>query len=230
MELPLGFCAAILSMVYFPRVSALFTAGEERQGERLISRLAGWALVASVPMVVCLTGAAEAIVGLLFRNGELGPGGVVRIAGLAGIAFAALPAFILAQLAMSVFHARQSTGFPFVVTLVLATLHAGLSSFAAEQWGETGLMVVIVAIAWSQCLMLAGGLFWKHRIALWSGVSPGMTGLLVLLGIAGIAGCLAMGTQIANPYLQAGLGLLICLTCLGLNVAVVGRRLWQPMG
>ncbi len=32
-----------------------------------------------------------------------------------------------------------------------------------------------------------------------------------------------------GTYLQAGLGLLICLACLGLNVAVVGRRLWQPM-
>ena len=126
-ELPLGFFSAILTMVYFPRISALFTAGQSRQGERLISRLGGWTLVASVPMVVFLTSAAQAIVGLLFRHGDLGADGIERIAGLARIAFAALPALILSLLAMSVFHARQRTGFPFVVTIVLAMMHVALS-------------------------------------------------------------------------------------------------------
>jgi putative peptidoglycan lipid II flippase len=228
-ELPLGFCSAILTMVYFPRISAFFTAGQTRQAERLVSRLAGWVLVASVPMVVCMTGAAQAMIGLLFQHGELGADGVQRIAGLARIAFAALPALILTQLAMSVFHARQSTGFPFVVTIVLAMIHAAVSSLAAAHWGEAGLMIALVAVAWMQCLVLVGGLFWRHRIALWAGVSPGVTGLLVLPGIAGIAGCLALGTRIGNPYIQAVVGLLICLACLGLNVAVIGRRLWQPM-
>lgn len=228
-ELPMGFFSAVVMMVYFPRVSELYNGGRPRDAEVLVRRLAKWVLVGTLPLIVCLIGTARAVVSLLFQRGSIDADSVDRIATLAQLAFAALPALFLVQLLMAVFQARRKTSLPFAISIGVGVTHYVLSAFVAERWREPGLMIAVVAVSWLYCATLAAGLFYRHGVSLWAGLKPVATGLVVLLGIGGIATCLLADARVANPFLQAGIGLLISTVCLGLNVVVMGQQSWQEV-
>ncbi|MCH8042457.1 MAG: hypothetical protein IID44_01950 [Planctomycetes bacterium] len=170
-ELPRGLLAAALTMVLFPRISQLFSSRKAEQAGRLVGEVTRLVIVLSVPLAIGLCLGARPIVSLLFERGQIGPSEVERIAALARIAFAALPALVLVVLAMSVFHAQNNTRFPFVVSLAMTGLHVALSAALLAIWGEAGLMAAIVAVAWLHWLILAVGLRRSYGISM-LGTSP----------------------------------------------------------
>jgi putative peptidoglycan lipid II flippase len=165
-ELPRGLLAAALTMVLFPRISQLFAGRRAKQAKRLVGEVTRLIILLSVPLAIGLWAGARPIVSLLFERGQIGPGEVERIATLARIAFVALPALVLVLLAMSVYHAQNNTRFPFLVSLAMTIVHLALSAALLAAWGEVGLMVAIVAVAWLHWLMLAVGLRYSYGISI----------------------------------------------------------------
>ncbi|MCH8922783.1 MAG: oligosaccharide flippase family protein [Planctomycetes bacterium] len=165
-ELPRGLLTTVLTMVFFPRISQLFTSRRSQQAKKTVEKVTRLAILVTLPLAVGLIAGAHPIVSLLFERGQIGPAEVERIAALARIAFAALPALVLVLLAMSVFHAQSNTRFPFVVSLLMTVAHLAVSAALFFAWGEKGLMAALVVVTWLHWLVLAVSLRRRYGISM----------------------------------------------------------------
>lgn len=165
-EVPTGLCGAVLSMVVFPRLSWELSEGRWMEAQHLISRTTGLLLVLTIPVAVGFWAVGDAIVSLLFERGRLGADDVRLIADLSRIAMLSVPAVVVSTLAISAFHARRDTRFPFVLGLVMTGLQLIVSPWLSHAWGTRGLMVAVAVIGWVQCLCLGCGLAVRHRLSL----------------------------------------------------------------
>ena len=171
-EVPTGLCGAVLSMVVFPMLSRELSDKRGVDAQRLISRTTGLLMLLTVPATVGFLAAGRPIVSLLFERGRIGGNEVRLIADLSRIAMLSVPAVVVSTLAVSAFHARRDTRFPFVLGLLMTGLQLLVTPWFLSAWGTRGLMVTVVAIGWAQCLCLGCGLAIRHRIFLVSRWPP----------------------------------------------------------
>lgn len=147
-ELPLGLCGAILSMVLFPRFSRLMSDGNFAGARTLAARSFAGIVAVSLPAAVLLAGWGLPVVELLFGRNRLNSEDLARIAELVQLGALALPAILFAVLTTGLFHARRDTATPFRVSLLAAAAHAGLAWMASRTFGLHGVMVALAATSW----------------------------------------------------------------------------------
>lgn len=153
-EVPTGLCAAVLSLLVFPRLSKAVQAGRDEEAARLLTRTGQVALAVLVPSVLLASWLAGPIVAMVFQHGRLTPESARLVAQLSQITLLGVPAAVLTNLAMIGFHARRDTKTPFRWGLLVLALAVPLCWLASQEWGVRGVVVTIAALQ----LVNGGGL------------------------------------------------------------------------
>ncbi len=163
-ELPLGLLSAVLTMAVFPKVSRLVHEQADHSAMPFLSSTLSMVVLATVPIVVFILGAAGPVVALLFQRGNLGSTQVQEIAHLSRIAFLALPALVLTTYSTSIFHALRDTRIPFAISLVFGAALVIVCRLLGAQMN--GLMGAVTVIQWLNAVVLLVALRLGHGIRL----------------------------------------------------------------
>lgn len=229
-ELPKGVAIALLTMVVFPRISALFASGDEARGRGLLGRGARLVLLATLPLVCCFAGGGEPFVRLIFGHGRLDDEQLRQLTLLAQLGYVSLPAVGLVTLAMSVFYARQNTRIPLLASVAATAAHLGLSWLAMDRWGLPGLLAALAASSWLHCGALWLALLRRERLNWRELLPPGPTLLLAVLST--VAGGLAwqFSRRADNALLQMLGTAALCLAAAALAWRGMVRERITPAG
>ena len=223
-ELPKGVFVALLTMVLFPRISALLAAGEEQAGRRLLGQGTRLVLIATLPLACCFAGCGEPFVRLIFGHGRLNVEQLRQLTLLAQIGFASLPAVGLLTLAMSAFFARQNTRIPLLAGIAAIAAHLGLSWMAMERWGLPGLMAALAASSWLHCGLLWAALARREQIALHEFWPAGPMLLTATIAAAAGGACWQFARFVDNAWLQMAATSLLFLAAVALAWRVNRER------
>jgi|GEM_PF-1544201 len=229
-EVPQGICAAVISMVFFPRLSQLVAEGRQADVQRLLTQATGIVFLLTLPAVVGFLGSAQPIVTKVFERGRFESGDVAAIVQLSQLAIAALPGAVLTQLMMTVFHAHQNTRFPMLVSLGMIFAQIAGCWFAGARFGVPGVMVAVVTGSWLYSLSLLAGLTVQHRISLVSLPQLRQIGLFALLAAgSGWISWLAR-KHTSDPLLQTIWAAAAAGLCLGIGLLMLRRKIILPVG
>ncbi len=212
-ELPRGLFGAVLSMVIFPRLSQIYSKGNETEGTKLISQAAGLILLITIPATIAVYGCADPVVSLLFERGHFSAADASRTAQILQIAIISMPALILSVLSMNIFYAKHETMIPFMVSLLSLAVLMLLSVVLRNMMGISGVMLAFVLSSWFHFLSLSIVLFFKLRISILEGINVKHCAALVLLTILGISFSAMMIRLVSEPVLLTVYSLLLGIFC-----------------
>lgn len=152
-EVPTGLCSAVLTMIVLPRVSQAMQSGGEDRASRLLLRSGLAAIGLLIPALVIYQWAADPIVSLLFRHGQLSAESARQVAELSRITMLGVPASIVASLATMGFHTRRDSATPLRWGLATLAVLVAAGWSASRQWGMQGVVATTVI---ANCCYAAG--------------------------------------------------------------------------
>ncbi|QDT41835.1 MurJ-like flippase [Gimesia alba] len=224
-ELPRGLFGAILSMVIFPKLSRIFSEGNAVDGSKLISQVAGFIILITIPVTVAVYGCAEPVVSLLFERGMFSGQDVANTAHLLQIGIMSMPALILAILTMNIFYSKHETMIPFKVSLLSLGGLMLLSVVLRASMGISGVMLAFVITSWLHFLGLTFSLHLKLNVSVIEGVHFKHCAALIMLTLSGLLFSAMMIKIVAEPVLLIVYSGMLGLFCFGAVLMILKNHL-----
>ncbi|WP_207455992.1 murein biosynthesis integral membrane protein MurJ [Azospirillum sp. SYSU D00513] len=200
-QMPLGIIGIAIGTALLPVLSRFAAAGDERMVRYYLSRALEFSLLLGLPAAVALGVAGLPIVSVLFERGAFGPVEARATAAALGAYALGIPAFVIVKALNAAFFARQDTGTPVRVAVIVtvATLLLGLALLPAL--GHVGIALATGLTAWLNLALLAAALKRAGRLALDERLlrrAPRIAIAAVGMGLA-----LAGAEALLAPWLQA---------------------------
>lgn len=217
-EFPKGILLSILTMVFFPKISQVYSRNAQAEGTKLVGSVVRILLLLTIPAVICFLGCARFLVEMAFGWGRLSPEQLEGITTLTQLGALSLPAISIVTLGLNVFHARGETRFPFRVSLAMVAFHAAGSSVAVGNWGLPGLALALVATTWLHALVLCAGLSVHYQLRIWRMLSAADLRGIALVSMIAAIGC-AISLATASPF--------VWLASSGAPCLLIGYAVWS---
>ena len=203
-QLPLGVVGIALGTALLPRLARSLGAGDEAGARNELNRAIEIAMLLALPATAALLVMPEAVAGVLFERGAFTPADTRATAGAIAAFAAGLPAFVLVRVLQPRFFAEEDMHTPLRFTVVAVALNTALSLALFRPLGHVGIALATSVAAWANAALLCRALW---RRGLWRADARLNTRLpRALLAAGSMAAALAVGLEVAGPWLAGGEG------------------------
>ena len=231
-EFPLGVFGIALGTVALPALSARHAAGDAAGFAAILDRALRWTGLIALPAALGLALLAGPILATLFGYGAFGERDVAMSARALAAYALGLPAYVLVKVLAPGYYARQDTRTPVRIAVLAMGANVLLNLLLVVPLAHAGLALASALSAWLNAGLLYRGL--RRRGVLRHGPGWGRLGLQLALGLAALAGVLALAGAppgawaVAPWHLRAAtLGLWIAAGA-GAYFAVLWLAGWRP--
>jgi putative peptidoglycan lipid II flippase len=194
--LPVGVIGQALGAAALPILSRLFADGSRHQLEAVLERTLRVSLGLGVLAGAALLAMAEPIVALLYEHGRFDATSSQSVAGLLALMAWATPAWVVQQVAVRAFYAREDTWRPMLLGTAIAVGAIPLYLLLRESRGVEGLALAGVAAMTVNAL----------ATLCWARLRHGAPRLSALADAAWRALLIALPSAFAARYALPGLG------------------------
>jgi putative peptidoglycan lipid II flippase len=119
-----------------------------------LSRALEFSLMLGLPAAVALLVAAQPIIHVLFERGAFGAHETAATAQALAAYAIGIPAFVIVKVLSAAFFARQDTGTPVRVAILVTVTNAGLGLALIEPLGHVGIALATGITAWMNAVLL----------------------------------------------------------------------------
>lgn len=146
-ELPLGVCITLFSVVLFPKLAECFNENKNiALGTVILSHGIKVVTILSIALMISLTFFGQDIANLIFRHGAVSEDTSSKIGLLAMIGFLSLPFQGISSLLVAAYNARKDTATPFYISLSALIIYIPIAYIMRKLFGLYGLMSGISSI------------------------------------------------------------------------------------
>ncbi|MCA0424249.1 MAG: murein biosynthesis integral membrane protein MurJ [Proteobacteria bacterium] len=195
-QLPLGFVAAAIGTVLLPEVARSFREGNTAAAEAAGNRALEFGLLLVLPAAVSLSILADPIVDIIYRRGAFSAADSVATAEVLRAIAIGLPGFVLVQVLLPPYLAREHFGLPLAAALAGIIANIAVTIALLSRLGAVAAPIGVAVSAFVNAAILALGLKRERlfgldatarsvlpRVIASAAVTGGVTyGLAVLLG------------------------------------------------
>lgn len=239
LQLPVGIVGQALATAALPFLARLYSEGRHADLDRTLANTLRAGLSLGLLATAAYLALAQPIVALLYQGGRFSAADTQAVAGLLWIFAWAVPAWVVQQIAVRGFYAREDMWAPMLLGTGIALAAAGLYVVLGERHGAPGLAaagaigmsVNALATLWLLRVRHGGPPLWPLLDSAWRGVLAGGVAALAAvavpsLGVPGFAGhvvdllvpgavfggaALAAALVVGDPPLRAALARLLRL-------------------
>ncbi len=147
-ELPMGICLGVFTVVLFPTLSGFFSQGKNEEGLEIARIGVTTLFIASYAIVLVAIWFSEDLTRIVYEWGKMDNAGLVQISGLLQIGILAVPAQGLIALMTAVSNAKHDTRLPLVSSLTGVLIFIPMAWFMAILWELEGIVLALVLVYW----------------------------------------------------------------------------------
>jgi putative peptidoglycan lipid II flippase len=153
-QLPLGVIGIAIGTALLPVLSRHVAARNHDAVCYFLSRALEFSLMLGLPAAVALLVAAQPIIHVLFERGAFGAHETAATAQALAAYAIGIPAFVIVKVLSAAFFARQDTGTPVRVAILVTVTNAGLGLALIEPLGHVGIALATGITAWMNAVLL----------------------------------------------------------------------------
>lgn len=167
-ELPLGVCITIFSIVLFPKLAECFSENNDiSHGNNILIHGVRIVTLLSIILMISLIYFSHDLAKFVFGRGTMNTNSIFEISALSAVGFLSLLPQGISSLAIATFNAKRDTFTPFTISLLAVLIFTPFVYFSRNLLGLFGLMCAISLLYF--CVMIAQITMLKkiHKISLW---------------------------------------------------------------
>jgi putative peptidoglycan lipid II flippase len=153
-QLPLGVIGIAIGTALLPVLSRHVAASNHDAVRHFLSRALEFSLMLGLPAAVALLVAAQPIIHVLFERGAFGAHESAATAQALAAYAVGIPAFVIVKVLSAAFFARQDTGTPVRVAILVTVSNAALGLALIEPLGHVGIALATGITAWMNAVLL----------------------------------------------------------------------------